>query len=264
MAIALTLLSQATNGTTYEELRKGLYLNHDKAIVANQFHKAFELNEKSAGKSELLIANRVYVQQGFQLNKDFQEVAVNKFHSGVESVNFSKNNETAQLINNFVAEKTKGKIKEFVTKDIFDEYTRAFLVNSVYLKSMWLHPFPQRSSKRFYNESFYKEKFYLNETETVDIQFMSMTRSFWHAVVNELNVTALRLDYANSSFSFIIILPNTRTGLSALEAQLHNVVLSEIIDQMNYSKCHIKIPKFKVESKFQMNEILQKVCDQQR
>lgn len=264
MAAALSLLSQAANGTTYEEFRKCLHLNREKTIVADQFHEIFGLIDKSAGQSELMITNQIYLQQSYQLNEHFQEIAVYKFHSGVEIVNFGEANQTAQLINNFVAVKTKGKIQGFVKPKIFDINTRAFLVNAIYLKSVWLEPFPRRSSKRVYNESFYKEKFYISESETVDIEFMSMKKNVWHAIVNELDVAALRLDYANSNFSFIIILPNTRTGLSSLEAQMHNVNLSTIIDQMSFSKCHIKIPKFKVESAFEMNDILKKVYDHQR
>lgn len=259
MAMALTLLSQVANGITYEELRKGLYLNSDKAVVADQFHDVFKLIEKSAGQSKLIIANQVFLQQEYQLNKDFQEIAVNKFNSGVQSVNFRETNETKQFINSFVAKKTNGKVKEFVTQLTFDENTRLFLVNSIYLKSMWEQPFPLRSSKRVFNESFYNEKFYISETKTIDVQYMSMTKYFWHATMDELDAAALRLDYASSNFSFIIILPNTITGLPMLESQLHDVILSKIIDQMSFSECHIKIPKFKVESKFSMNDILKKV-----
>lgn len=259
MAVALTLLSQAANETTYEELRKGLYLNSDKAVVADQFHKAFRLIDESAGQSKLMIANQVFVQQEYQLKEDFQKMAVEKFHSGVSSVNFRDVVKTKEIINNFVAEKTNGKIDGFVKNLKFGQETRVFLINSIYLKSMWQKPFSERSSKRVYNESFYKEKFYITETKTVDVEFMKMKDYFWHTTVDALDVATLRLDYANSNFSFIIILPNSRTGLSMLESQLHNVVLSEIIDQMSFSECHIKIPKFKVESKFRLNDILKQV-----
>lgn len=35
---------------------------------------------------------------------DFQEVAVKKYFSGVESVDFARQNETAEIINQFVKE----------------------------------------------------------------------------------------------------------------------------------------------------------------
>lgn len=252
MAMALTLLSQATNGKTYEEFRKSLHLNGVKSVVANQSHEYIELIEKSAGQSELMIASQIYIQQEFQLNTNFQKMAINKFHTGVESVDFRKENETIELINNFVEEKTNGKIKEIVTADKITPLTRIFLVNSIYLNSTWAQPFPLRGTRR--------DKFYISETETVDVEYIGMKKSVWHTDVNELNAEALGLDYANSNFTFIIILPNKRTGLSTLEAHLPNIDLSEIVDQMRDHEHRIKIPKFKLQSEFQMNDILKKVC----
>lgn len=252
MAMSLTLLSQATNGTTYEELRKGLYLNSEKAVVPNTYQEFLGLIQKSTGQSELMVANRIYLQQEFQLNKNFQEVAVQKFYANVESIDFTKKNETAHLINTFVEEKTDGKIKQVVTPNTLTPMTHVFLVNSIYLKSIWLQPFPKRSTR--------KRKFYISETESVETDFMFMKRRIWHTTVDELDIAALRLDYANSSFSFIILLPNKRTGLAALEAQLQNVILSKIVDQTEYKEYKVIIPKFKIESEFNMNDILKKVC----
>lgn len=117
IAIVLTLLSQACKGTTYEEIKRSLYLNNDKAIVANQYHKYFELFGNSTDKSELMIANQIYVDRRFQLDENFQEMAMAKFNTGVEYVDFSNQNDTAQLINTFVTNKTRGKIQEIITPD---------------------------------------------------------------------------------------------------------------------------------------------------
>lgn len=80
-----------------------------------------------------------------------------------------------------------------------------------------------------------------------------------HAEVKGLDAAAVRLDYTNSNLSFIIILPNNRTGLSTLESQT-SLNLSQIIDEMKYRECKIKIPKFKIESEFDMRNIMKKVC----
>lgn len=91
MATALALLSQGTNGTTYEQLRKVLYLNSDKTVVADQFHEYFGLIKKSAGQSELMVANQIYLQQRYQLKEKFQKTAVNKFFAGKKQKEKSKN-----------------------------------------------------------------------------------------------------------------------------------------------------------------------------
>lgn len=79
MGTSLTLLSDAANGTTYEQLRKHLYLNGKKSVVADQFHEYVESIKKSAGQSELMIINQLYVKEGVQLNPNFQKVAADKF-----------------------------------------------------------------------------------------------------------------------------------------------------------------------------------------
>lgn len=249
----MTLLSQACKGTTYEEIKRSLYLNDDKAIIANQYNKYFELFGNNTDKSELIIANHIYVARRFQLNEDFQKMATAKFNTGVECVDFSNQNETAHLINTFVANKTRGKIQEIITPDILDADCLAFLVNTIYLRSAWLKPFPKCLT--------HKDKFYISETDTVDVAYMQMKpkTKIWHTEVNGLNAAAVRLDYANSSLSFVIILPNNRTGLSTLESQT-SLNLSQIIDEMKYRYCRIKIPKFKVESEFDMINIMKKVC----
>lgn len=253
VASQLSLLSQATNGATFDELRMGLHLNGDKEVIADQYQRYFELIQKSAGASELMIANKIYVQQEYQLKKDFQEVAVRMFSADVESVNFRNVKETVQLINDFVAEKTKGKISEIVTPATFaNGGTAVVLINAIYLKSVWVQPFPKSDPKILAN-------FYSSETEWVKVEFMRNKQKFWIAIVPELDAAALRLDYVNSNFSFIIILPDNRFELSRLETQFSHTNLSAIIDQMVLTEIEIMIPKFKVESEFLLNDILKKV-----
>ncbi|XP_055308004.1 serine protease inhibitor 42Dd-like [Sitodiplosis mosellana] len=251
---SLTLLSQAANGTTYEQLRKHLYLNGEKSIVADQFRKYIELIKRSAGQSELMITNQIYVEERVQLNQNFQKVATDEFDAGIESVDFVNKNDTLQLINNFIEEKTKGKIKQIIDDEMLTADTRFVLVNAIYLKSIWLQPFPQRKRDgQFYDMI---EKFYISETETVEAKFMKMSKEVWIAELHELDIAALRLDYLKSNYSFIIILPNKRTGLSTLEAQLQKINLSKIVEQMKFITYRVEIPKFKVKTKFRLNEIL--------
>lgn len=134
VAMALSLLSQATNGTTFEELRKGLHLNIDKAAIAEKFHQYHGLLVKSAGESEFIVANRIFIQQEYELRTEFKEVATKQFFSSVQSLNFKDAIDAARTINQFVKEKTKNKIAELVQPEIFVEYSRAFLANVIYLK----------------------------------------------------------------------------------------------------------------------------------
>lgn len=252
--IALALLCQATDRSSFDELRNVMHLNGTKAEIGEQFHQYYNLVQKSAGQSELIIANQVFIMDGYQLRADFQEIAVNKLYSGVESVNFANATETAQTINQFVKEKTKEKIKEAVKPGMFGHLDRVFMINVIYLKSRWVHPFSNYSLAHSLIFDFF-----INETNSVRVQYMTAKQNFWYATLEDLDATAVRLDYVNSSLSFVIVLPRNRTGLNALESQLSNYDMSRITGQMNFLKGEVTIPKFKVQSDFSLNNILRKV-----
>lgn len=232
-------------------MRRGLHLTGDKATAANQFAEYYGLLQKSVGQSTLSIANQIYVQLGYQINKNFEEVAVKKFLSGIGSLDFAKATESAQTINHFVEEKTKEKIKDLIKPDMLSSDTRVVLVNAIYFKGNWEYQF----DKEFTTEG----DFYTSETDTVPVDFMHIKKKFNYAVLDDLDATALEMKYANSNFSFVIVLPNSRTGLSALETKLKNYDLAKITDEMHLQEVDVTIPKFKVEYEINLNEVLKKV-----
>lgn len=72
-------MSQATEGRTFDELKSGLYLSGDHSTIANQFPQYYRPLQNGAGNATLTIANQIYVQQGYTINKSFQEVAAQQF-----------------------------------------------------------------------------------------------------------------------------------------------------------------------------------------
>lgn len=246
-------LLQGTNGTTYDELRKGLYLNNNKTIVADQFHELDQLIRQSAGNSELFIANHIFLMQGYELRKDFEEMAVDKFSSGIESINFANAEESAAIVNRFVEEKTQGLIKHFEEAKSLDKSTRFLLINAVYLKCKWQNPFSKNQTQI---------QFYLNKTDFVWVDSLQKRKTKLNVANNlmDLDAQALELAYFNSNLTFLIILPKNRTGLIALENHLKDYDLTKIFDQMSINEINVKIPKFKVETEVNFNEIIKNVC----
>lgn len=232
-------------------MRKGLRLTGDKTTTANQFAEYYGLLQKSVGQSTLSIANQLYVKNGYQINKNFEEVAVKKFLSGIDSLDFEKNVESAQTINRFVEEKTKEKIKDLIKPDMLNADTRLVLINAIYFKGNWEYQFDKDRT----NEG----DFYVGESETVKVDFMHIKKKFNYAVLDKLDATALEMKYANSNFSFVIVLPNSRTGLSKLESELKNYDLAQITNKMHNTEVEVTIPKFKIEFEINLNEVLKKV-----
>lgn len=251
MASALALLSQATSGTTFDELKIGLHLTGNKSNIGDQYISYNKLLKNGTGCSNLTVANQLYIQKGYTLNKYFQNVTVPKFLSGVKLVDFTKPTETADAINHFIEEKTHHKIKNVIQPESLDGNSLAVLVNAVYLKANWQYEFTMHETS--------KGNFYSNHNENNSVDFMHTQAEFNYGNLPDLNATALELSYFKSELSFLILLPNDKDGLSALEAKLRKYGLTKIINQMTKQMIKVSIPKFKVESEVKLNDILQNV-----
>ncbi|XP_031627896.1 antichymotrypsin-2-like [Contarinia nasturtii] len=244
---ALALLSQATEGNTFNEMINSLHLNENKTAVANQINAYNTLIQNGAGQSTLSIANQIYVKQGYSLNPHFKEVAEKQFSSGVESINFENGSEAAQIINHFVEEKTHDKINNLVTPESIDSSSAVVLVNAIYFKGNWKNRFDKEQTK--------KRDFYISETETVSVDFMQITSNFKFRRSDELDADVLELKYADSKFSFLIVLPRQRTGLSVVESKLKNYDIAKVTNGYPYG-FEVIMPKFKIEYEVNLNEIL--------
>lgn len=75
-----------------------------------------------------------------------------------------------------------------------------------------------------------------------------------------MDAEAIELNYKNSKFSFVIVLPNSRTGLSELEKKIKGYGLANIMSQMKKQKTILKLPKFKVEYEIDLRNALENVC----
>lgn len=235
-------------------MKQSLYLKDDKIFIANQFHKYNEiLLDNNDKNSTILIANKMYVKESYILNRTFQYVAAKKFSCGVESLNFGNNIQAAQTINHFIEDKTHDKIKNFIqSKNINNDIT-VMLINAIYFKSNWKHRFNKTLTT--------PDDFHINENEIVRVDFMNIQSNFYWSYIDELDATALEMEYANSKYSFIILLPRSQTGLSTLENRLRNFDLTKIFNWfLGRIAIDVKIPKFKAEHEIKLNNILKNVC----
>lgn len=248
MASSLTLLSQGANGTTYEQLKRGLNLTVDRVTVARQYHDLFD----SLQKSGILLANQIYVDKYDEINATFNKIAKEQFSSGVTSLNFLDFKKTRKTINNFVESKTKRKIRNFITLMTPGGNSEIVLVNAIYLKSNWKQKFNKTLTK--------KGRFYVNKSQTIPVKYMNARGNFRYGNFPQSNVSILEMNFAKSNLTFIVILPKNRTGLAALEANFNYSQFLNFEKSLRPLQVNLTIPKFKVDFDINLNPILKKVC----
>jgi serpin B len=161
----------------------------------------------------------------------------------------------ARIMNSWVQGKTNNKIKNLISEKSLDANTRMVLINAIYFLGNWTYPF--NASLTFKGPFFFvNEK---REAKQAIVEYMTIKAQFNYAKLEKLDATAVELQYKNSNVSMIFILPNTRSGLTALESKLQNINFNDVYNEMFMDEVIIEIPKFKIEFEIKLNEALQKV-----
>ncbi|XP_031347028.1 serine protease inhibitor 3/4-like isoform X3 [Photinus pyralis] len=245
----LAMAYQGAAGKTAESFASTLHVSDQDSASTGYSDVMKSLN--SVEDVMLHIANKIYVMDGFPLKEKFHKRAKDHFLSEAESVNFAQSAESAKKINGWVEDKTNSKIKDLIKPSVLDQLTRLVLVNAIYFKGNWAHPFRK--------EATIKEKFYISETESVDCDMMHITKHFNYRDDEKLDAQVLEMKYSNKDVSMVFILPHKRTGIEELEKKLVDVDLSNITDGMRSMEVEVSLPKFKIETEMDLKSVLTKM-----
>lgn len=253
-ANSLALLTQSTNGRTHDEIRNALHLGINNTLIANQFQELYSAITED--NYTLTTANHIYVQPKCEINRNFQHVANTKFMSGVENLHFGHCNDSARI--NQIIEKTTNKTVHIsMLPNRLNKETQMILVTAIHFDNNWLFPFEKECTHR--------GAFFISENETVEVEYMCIkTRNIYGPIHNfyylhDLNASAVEVYFGNTQFTFVIILPNNRTGLMDLEAKLKDYNLKLIMKSLGNERPYLTIPKFEIEYDIELNGILKNV-----
>ncbi|XP_052851040.1 serine protease inhibitor 42Dd [Drosophila gunungcola] len=236
----------AAGGKTAQELRKTLKLPEDKNELASKYREFFA-NLEGREKAVILdLANRIYVNGKYRLVPEFNQVLQNSFKADAKAISVDDPVKAASIVNNWVSNKTRGKIGEMVSPTDMNSDLSAILVNAIYFKGQWKHEFNADQT--------HTADFQVSVEKSVPVQMMTLSGSFGAAYLHDLDAKVIELPYRNSSLSMRIFLPNKIDGLSELEEKIAG--LSVLLRK---STVNVKVPKFKIKFNTQLKAILQKL-----
>ncbi|KAB0402338.1 hypothetical protein E2I00_006997, partial [Balaenoptera physalus] len=153
-------------GPTLMEILEGLKFNLTRT-PETEIHQGFrhllQMLGRPSNQLQLSVGNAMLVQEQLKLLDKFREDARALCASEAFSTDFRGSDTAKKLINDYVRNKTQGKIVEFF-KDL-DKLTKMILVNYIFFKAQWKKPFdPSRT---------YKSEFHVSENRTVEAPMMT-------------------------------------------------------------------------------------------
>ncbi|XP_034181374.2 antichymotrypsin-2 isoform X8 [Osmia lignaria lignaria] len=249
-AVVLAMAAFGARGETEKQLKKALHIPSPDTLGTSGYQSLIDdLNNVKVAK--LLLANKVFAAEKFSVKPAYIELTEKYFHSVTQLVNFAKSEEAANTINTWVQQNTNDRIKEIVNPGDLNSMTAMVLVNAVYFKGQWQDKFdPQNTEER---------PFHVNENTVKNVSTMFRSGSYLYGELSNLNAKFVLLPYKDNELSMIIILPNEINGLAEVEKKLQNTNIMDILYQGHQREVELYLPKFKIESKIELNAPLNKL-----
>lgn len=234
IAMATGLVYYGANGETRTQI--------ERAMGDVDFEK---LTQKIADDSSIESVNKLLVASDFSVKKTYLEATGRIFNTTADSVYFD-DKRTVGTVNNWVEKATHGYIKNLVQS--FEPDTAAVIINAMYFKATWKHPFVAPGIKIFFDYS---------TSRRAKIPIMLAKANFSYA--NFDTFQALELPYNNTDVTMLIILPKEIEGLRALEEVLKTKDLKKILSVMSTRETTVSMPRFKVEFSESLNDVFKEV-----
>lgn len=201
---------------------------------------------------ELKIANDLWVQKGILLVADFSEQLHDAYTTVPRTANFQKEPEIARsAINSKVAEQTSQKIKDLLTPGLVTSNTRLVLTNAIYFKGKWQTPFDKASTE--------EQDFLKLDNTSVKVPTMYQKGQFRYLSDNDAQMVELpyQSSEGNPGLSMVVLLPQNE-HFEAVEKKLPHYLQKFTKDDLPV-EIMVFLPRFKLESAFQLQEPLKKM-----
>jgi serpin B len=249
ISTALAMTYAGARGETEKQMGQVLHFSKDQ----RQLHASFgELQHQlsDAGKQpgiELSVANALWAQKGHPFLPPFLEVAKAEYQANVNQADFETGAEPVRSeINRWVAQKTKDKIKDILPPGSLTDLTRLVLANAIYFKGVWTKPYDKAQTAT--------QPFHLSTTRQVDVPLMHHFDNVRY--MENDDIQAVELPYRGDELSMVVLLPRNVDACSELESRLTPALLSRSLGEMKPQKVEIFLPRFKLESSFNLNDTL--------
>lgn len=244
---AMAMTYAGARGDTAKQMAEALHFELPDNILHTAMYSLQQDLEKRNNNqtSQLSIANALWGQKGKHFLPEYVNQINSYYNGGFKTLDFIKATEQSRKeINQWVSDKTNNRINELLKQGSVDTGTVLVITNAVYFKAPW----------KFIFGSTTDESFYTLDGKNIIVPMMK------HDVMrfkyfNGGNYQAIDLPYRDCDLSMLIILPDDGQ-YTDFEKSLDNNQLDTIIGSLKDTLVVLRMPKFKFEANYLLNENL--------
>lgn len=255
VSLALAMTHAGARGQTEADMASVM----EYRLAQDELHPVFnhlDLLLESRGKGaqgqddepfRLRIANSVWGDQNVEFKQPFLDTLALNYGAGLRIVDFLNNADPSRVrINDWVEQKTEGRIQDVLPQGSITRDTVLVLVNAIYFNAAWASTFEESATQ--------PGDFTLTDDSTVTADMMNQMSTFEHASLEDLE--AIELMYDGDEVSMLILVPD---DLETLESTLDAQTLANIDADLGSKMVDLSMPKFEIESEVKVGRILKEL-----
>jgi serpin B len=242
---ALGMLNNGAAGETQAQINKVLGFGETGADGINAFCKKMLTEAPKLDKlTKVMIANTIYMNQGYQLKPDFVTKAKDYYDAEPESRNFA-DGKTMDVINQWASDHTEKMIDKVLDNDEFDPTAVSYLLNAIYFKGAWAEKFDKANTK---DEAFINEN-----NQEVQVPMMHQEHEFNYT--EDEDCQALCLPYGNNAYRMTILLPKEGRTVYSLAQKLTTQTWQRY-QWMGTAIVDVKLPRFESKTNMDLKPVM--------
>ena len=272
---ALTMVAFGAKGTTLNEILDLQDKSNDNGDLPKldldllkDAHKAAVPAFVSTDNFTVSVANLLASQANSDLLPTFKDDLAEYMHTESLQTDFGDAKSAADLINGWVEERTREKIKNMLSEESLQSATLV-LANALYFKGKWAYKFDKRKTER--------QDFSVTEEKKVKADFMWMKAHLPVAFFKEL--TIIGMPYAGDRFTLYLVAPRASVNTYAfnygddskridpLLADIEQLVIDKSsefnaalnLDRLHKQEVELTLPRFKIELSMNLRDKLVKL-----
>ena len=246
ISLALAMTYAGARGATESQMAQTLHF-----LSQDQLHPAFnaldlQLAERGKAASDnetplqLNIANAVWAEKTYPFLQSFLDTIALNYGAGIRLADFINQYEAVRKeINTWVSDQTEDKINDLIPEGVLNAETRMALVNAIYFKADWLHPFDADATR--------DAPFHLLDGSDVTVPMMN--HGTFIPYTKGDGWQAIELAYQGETAAMDIIVPD-EGRFEEVESSLDYEAASAILSSLQPTSVSLALPKFKFESSF--------------
>jgi serpin B len=242
-ALAMTYAGAA--GNTSDQMAGVLHFT----MTGDNVHEAFGNLDGfiQAASSGLYVssANTLWGQKDFPFLPDFLMKLKGYYDAPFGELDFAADSESArQVINYWVEEQTRERIKNLMPEGSVNELTRLVLANAIYFKCDWLSPFP--------SDSTFHADFQPPVGDNVTATMMSQSEEYF-MYFEDADWQVVEMPYKEYRYSMVAFLPK---NAGALPTPTESMISNAVTNLGNEMFLYLQFPKFTLTKPLDLADIL--------